>query len=213
METSQISVKYLHEQGQGPNPYGPIQIVFTPNVFRHVADLSITLRSAGASDFDRDSECLNNSQEFEKIFQYIDPDQTQSQHEKKYIAFAPELNIRFNRSNCTSPEFNCTVRNELLPFNDAIYIIVDACIYRGKELSEEVQRLSRKRVFKRTYPCREKEALIKELSTLSVANDCTKKELLIGDFASQSLKAWVSNRNEFHYDRFIRYLTKGTTRS
>lgn len=196
-----------------PNPYGPIQIVFTPDALRHATDLSITLRSAGARDFDRDNECLNGYQDFEKIFQHIDAGQAQGQSQKKNIAFARELDIRFNKNNCTSPEFNCAISNELLPFTDAIYLIVDACIYKGRELIEEVQGLTPKRALKRTYYCPEKESIIKELSTLSADYDCTKTKLLAGNFASRSLEAWVGNRKEFHYDRFIRYLTLGTTRA
>ena len=201
------------ESNSQPNPYGPIQIVFTPNALRSATDLSITLRSAGARDFDRDNECLKTPQEIEKIFQYIDVTQAQNFNQKKNIAFSNELNTRFNKSNCTSPEFNCATNNELLSFNDAIYIVVDACMYKGRELLEEIGNITNKRTLKRTYYCPKKESIIEELSTLSATNDCTQKQLIAGNFASHKLRAWVNNRNEFHYDRFIRYLTHGTTRA
>lgn len=196
-----------------PNPYGPIQIVFRPNALRSATDLSITLRSAGARDFDRDKECLKDAQEVEKIFQYADASQAQNSSQKKNIAFSDELNSRFNRDNSTSPEFNCATDNELLNFDDVIYIVVDACLYKGRDLAEEIGKLTGKRVIARDYYCPEKESIIRELSTLSATNDCTQRSLVAGSFASEKLKTWVGERNEFHYNRFIRYLTNGTTRA
>ena len=196
-----------------PNPYGPIQIVMKPNILRSVTDLSITLRSAGARDFDRDNECLKDSQDFEKIFQFADANQTQNVNQRRNIAFERELNIRFGRNNSKSPEFNCAVDSEILSFSDAIYILVDACVYRGEELSVEVQRLTGKRVIKRSYQCPDKEKIIKELSELSVVNDCTRESLLAGNFASERLRQWVGECDGFYYDRFISYLTNGTVRA
>lgn len=196
-----------------PNPYGPIQIVFKPNALRSTSDLSISLRSAGARDFDRDKESIKNPQEFNMIFQHIDPEQAPSASQKKNIAFSNELNTRFKRTNCFSPEFNCATANEILSFDDAIYIVVDACQYKGQDLFNEVNTLTNKKVFTRDYLCLKKKAIITELSTLSATRNCTKQALLSGDFASEELKAWVSARNDFHYDRFITYLTNGTTRA
>lgn len=196
-----------------PNPYGPIQIVFKPNALRSASDLSITLRSAGARNFDRDKECLKNSQEVEMMFQYPNPNQAPTTNQKKNIAFASELNSRFGRDNCFSPEFNCSTKDELLSFDDAIYIVVDACLYKGKHLSTEVERLTNMKVFARDYSCSEKKALIIELSTLSATRDCTKQTVLAGNFASEKLKTWIGDRTEFHYNRFITYLTNGTTRA
>lgn len=196
-----------------PNPYGPIQIVFKPNALRSTSDLSISLRSAGARDFDRNRESLKNSQEFEMIFQYIDPNQAPNENQKKNIAFSSELNARFGRKNCYSPEFNCSTDNELLSFDNAIYIIVDACHYKGKELIDEIRKLTEKKVFAREYYCQEKKEIITELSTLSATRDCKKQELMTGNFASEKLKIWVNDREDFHYNRFINHLTNGTTRA
>lgn len=196
-----------------PNPYGPIQIVFKPNALRSTSDLSISLRSAGARDFDRIKESIKSPQEFNMIFQHIDPEQAPSASQKKNIAFANELNARFNRNNCFSPEFNCVTANETLSFDDTIYIVVDACQYKGQDLFDEVDFLTSKKVFAREYSCQKKKSIITELSTLSATRNCTKQPLLSGDFASEKLKEWVRARNDFHYNRFITYLTNGTTRA
>lgn len=196
-----------------PNPYGPIQIVLKPNALRSATDLSITLRSAGARDFDRDRECLKNTQEFNMIFQHIDPTDAPTASQRKYIAFANELNTRFIKNNSSSPEFNCVTPNELLNLDNIIYIIVDSCIYKNKDLLEEVKNLTNKKIIARSYYHPDKEAIIKELSRLSETFDCKQHPLTSGNFASDKLKAWVADKNEFHYNRFISYLTNGTTRA
>jgi len=196
-----------------PNPYGPIQIVLRPNALRAVADLSISLRSAGAQDFDRDKECLKNVQEFERIFQFADARQTENLNQRKNVAFSKELNIRFGRDDCTSPEFNCAIENELVGFKDVAFLIVDSCVYQGRPLLEEVRKLTARSVYERTYYCSDKKMIIEELSTLSATHDCTHKLLVEGGFASERLKLWVGGCNDFHYDRFIRYLSSGTTRA
>jgi hypothetical protein len=196
-----------------PNPYGPIQIVFKPNALRAVTDLSITLRSAGARDFDRDEECLKSTHEFEKIFQFADSRQTQNANQKKNVAFDKELRIRFGRDDCTSPEFNCAIENEVVSFKDVAYIVVDSCLYKGRPLVDEVKKITNRSVHERKYFCPDKKLIIEELSKLSASHDCAYEVLVAGEFASQRLKSWVSNCNAFHYDRFITYLTNGTTQA
>ncbi|MEE1894507.1 hypothetical protein V0R51_16460 [Pseudomonas otitidis] len=196
-----------------PNPYGPIQIAFNPCALNSAADLSITLRSAGARDFDRNVECLQDSRQLDAIFQYQDIKHAQHEAQRKNIAFSNELNARFNRKNCTSPEFNCTIANELLSFDNAAYIIVDSCIYQGSHLLATIQRTTNIKSFARNYYHPSKKSIIEELSSHSANYDCTKQSLIEGTFASDHLKRWVNDCNEFYYNRFIRYLTDGTTRA
>ncbi len=196
-----------------PNPYGPIQIVLKPNVLRSATDLAITLRSAGARDFDRDEENLKSAHEVEKIFQHPDASQAQTAQEKKNIAFSKELNARFGRTNCTSPEFNCASANELLSLDNAIYILVDACIYKDQDLITEIEKITKIKALKRNYYHPKKESIIRELSKLSASEDCRYQPLCENNFASEQLKNWVRGCNEFHYNRFITYLTTGTTRA
>jgi len=195
-----------------PNPYGPIQIVFNPSALKSVTDLSITLRSAGARNFDRERESLKKPDDLNKIFHHVNSSDARNSSEKRYIAFSKELNNRFTRTDCTSPEFNCSIENELLSFDDAIYFIVDACIYKHGSLPEAVQKIAPKRVIARTYSHEDKKLIIEELSRLSATHECEKENLMNGSFASNRLKTWVALRDEFHYNRFIRYLQTGTTR-
>ncbi|MEX8194195.1 hypothetical protein [Comamonas guangdongensis] len=202
-----------------PNPYGPIQIVFDPLVLKSVTDISITLRSAGAKDFHRDNECLKSSAEIEKIYAHINPEDTTKDYEKAYIAFSEDLNSRFKKNNCTSPEFNCAIENELLSFNEAIHIIVDNCEYQGSALINEIKELiktkelTKIKVFERKYYCNIKKTIINELSKIALDKDCSWKNIINNKDASNELKEWVKNCNEFHYNRFIKYLTLGTIRA
>lgn len=196
-----------------PNPYGPIQIVLNPSALKTATDLSITLRSVGSKNFERERESLNNPDDLNKIFHHINPIDARNSSEKKYIAFSKELNNRFARADCTSPEFNCSIGNELFSFDHAIYFIVDTCIYQHTSLLDEVQKIAPKRAIARTYHHENKRLIIEELSRLSATYECTKNDLINGSFASDRLKSWVEQRNEFYYNRFIRYLQAGTTRA
>jgi len=193
-----------------PNPYGPIQIVFKPTVLNQVSDVAISLRSAGARDFDRDVECLSDARELNSLFLHQEKDTVPAQ--KKFMAYDAELNRRFGRKNCKSPEFNCSVENEVLSFESCAYIVVDGCVYKGQSLVEEVGKYAPKPVRERYYQDQDKKKLIEELSVLSAAYDCTKSNFSNIGSASERLKAWVSERDEFHYDRFVRYLSIGTTK-
>lgn len=192
-----------------PNPYGPIQIVLNPSAFDEVSDIAISLRSAGAGDFDRGQESLKSSQDLNQIYFNIE---IKKDTTDKYTAFSKTLNERFNRSNCTSPEFNCTIENEIISFEHCVYIIVDNCIFNGKPLIDEVKKITPKTVCARTYDGN-KGGLILELSKLTHFHDCSKKALLSNVNASDELKNVISGMNEFHFNRFISYLTSGTTRA
>lgn len=196
-----------------PNPYGPIQIIFDPLVLNSATDISITLRSAGARDFNRNNECLQSAAEIEKIYKFINPEDASHDHEKTYLAFSEELNVRFSRNNCTSPEFNCEVGDELLNFDYAMYIIVDGCQYQGSALINEIENLTTIPAYEREYSCNIKKSIINELSQIALIKDCSWQNIVTDPNASHELKNWVRNCNEFHYNRFIKYLTIGTIRA
>jgi hypothetical protein len=193
-----------------PNPYGPIQIVFKPSVLNDSSDVAISLRSAGAKDFDREGECLQEPKELNLI--YLHPEKDTVPAQSKLVAYERDLNKRFGRSNCKSPEFNCSVEGEVLSFDSCAYIVVDGCRYQGGSLFDEVRKHATKPVRERSYSDINKKKIIEELSTLSAGYDCSKSNFPKITVASASLKVWVLERDEFHYDRFIKYLSIGTTR-
>ncbi|MBU0525750.1 MAG: hypothetical protein KKC24_05795 [Gammaproteobacteria bacterium] len=192
-----------------PNPYGPIQIILNPTAFDDVSDLAISLRSAGSKNFDRENECLKTSSEFKLLYANVE---IMGNATDKFYAFGNTLNERFKRTDCTSPEFNCTVPDEIVPFKHWAYIVVDNCYYGNELLINEVSKLTSKKTFLRKYGEGRAE-LILELSQLTKTYDCSKATLLGNPNASENLKTFISELNEFHYNRFIKYLTIGTTRA
>ncbi|WP_338800558.1 hypothetical protein V9L13_22275 [Pseudomonas sp. RSB 5.4] len=191
-----------------PNPYGPIQIVLNPSATDNMLDLAISLRSAGSKTFNRATECLKKSDEFKRIFSNTE---IKNDATDKFIAFSNVLNERFERTDCTSPEFNTSIKNELIPVADWAYIIVDNCAYKDGLLIDELKKTAPKSVHSRDYQD-DRAELIFELSSLTKTYDCNKQSLLSNSRASDNLKALVAEMNEFHYNRFIKYLTIGTTR-
>lgn len=192
-----------------PNPYGPIQIVFRPDALSNATDVAVTLRSAGATDFDRDYESIKDPQDINLI--YLHPKIGTNDFQKRFIAYREELNSRFKCNHAKSPEFNCSIADEIIPFSSCAYIIVDSCIYNGRPLSDEISKISPKRVINRSYKETKKQDLIEELSILSATHDCTQKNFERIMHASEHLKQWVAGRDSYHYDRFANYLRKGTT--
>lgn len=192
-----------------PNPYGPIQIVLNPTALDEMSDIAISLRSAGSKNFNRDQECLKSSDEFKLLYTNIEE---KGDSTDKYFAFSKTLNERFERTDCTSPEFNCNVPDEIIPFKYWAYVVVDNCSYKDGLLIDEASKISPKKIYPRTY-WGDRGELIFELSELTKTHDCSKSKLLSNTDASKNLKALVSDMNEFHYNRFINYLTIGTTRA
>lgn len=191
-----------------PNPYGPIQIVLNPSALDDMDDLAISLRSAGASDFDRAEECLTTAAQFNDIYVNSEP---AGHYSDRFISFKDSLNSRFGRTNCTSPEFNCSIADEVISFDHCAYIIVDRCVYKGGQLIDEVSKVSPRKAILRDYQGKRAD-LIDELSRLTAEHDCTYRFVMSTSHASSDLKNLVGNMNEFHFNRFARYLGFGTTR-
>src|SRR5690606_3271244 len=62
----------FHSGGKAvPNPYGPILIEVSPTSSLYMSDLGVALRSAGASTFNRERECLSEIDDFKKLFKVV----------------------------------------------------------------------------------------------------------------------------------------------
>jgi hypothetical protein len=59
---------FAHGCRSVPNPYGPIALQLRPTALLESADAAICLRSAGASDFDRDVESLADPADVDRLF-------------------------------------------------------------------------------------------------------------------------------------------------
>lgn len=207
-----------------PNPFGPITLVFSPSVFSQANDAAICLRSAGGRNFDRARESLASVDDVERIFlNTYDPN---AGYKNARILFSDRLKEEFNgeyginqNSNTLNPEVSCDVDNEVLLFDDLIYVIVDEIHYDGTHLRDVVeQELSRhgirRRVVVRRYRDEGRKNLLDDLVQTIFDGCSSTEEIREHDDASGPLIRWVSDLSErgldWQLNRYIRYLATGT---
>ena len=200
-----------------PNPYGPILLIFNPEVFQEATDIAICLRSAGGRDFDREHEAL--SIEFiNDIFEYENINHAPNNYAKAYVKYAPQLQQKFNDKNAQTPEVSCIVKNEKLTFKHLSSIIVDPYIINDTNLKDSVDKIKKQYQLPGTiWARRYKEGRIEikqELATLLVEDFVSITELVDNQNNSENIRDWarrIQNGNvTFFYNRFARYLRTGT---
>lgn len=199
-----------------PNPYGPILLVFMPQVFYEASDIGICLRSAGGRDFNRISESISIC-DIDRIFQYKIED-APNNYAKYYIKFSDALKQEFNDPQAISPEVSCSVPNEKLSFNHLEKIIVDSYTFNQKMLLISVARWSHQyklqcAIEERRYS-KGKREIKRELANLLLHDFIPIRTIATLPNISESLKDWANRilRGEidWQYDRFARYLRSGT---
>jgi hypothetical protein len=112
-----------------PNVYGPILFRFKPIALLGATDIAICLRSAGASDFNRQVESLNRISDVNKLFHFPS--------NRPNLKFKPFLQEAFG-AKAQSVEISCTFPNGILPFDELVDIVVDPYIINGQKLSNIV---------------------------------------------------------------------------
>ena len=112
-----------------PNPYGPILLCFDPGVMRHASDISITLRSAGAIDFDREGEGIS-PEDIPRLF---------TDSEGSYVRFDRDLRSEFGDPRAKSPEMSCSFDTELAATDYLRYIRVDPYRFAAGHLPDIVE--------------------------------------------------------------------------
>jgi hypothetical protein len=124
--------------GTVPNPYGPIQIQLRAKALSLADDVAICLKSAGASEFNRERECLSDLAAVDRLFRYPAdvgfPESTR-------VWFATELQELFGAGS-TNPEISCRYSGQLLRVEDAAAIIVDPYVIDGTSLVSLVRQLA-----------------------------------------------------------------------
>ncbi|HZO76016.1 MAG TPA: hypothetical protein VFB60_27710 [Ktedonobacteraceae bacterium] len=123
--------------GKGvPNPYGPILIQVRPAVLLAATDIAISLRSAGAQNFEREKEALKTLEDVDKLFTH--PVNTGSP-ESQYVKYRKALSEDFQYSDAADPEISCSVLKGFLPFHHGTVVIVDPYIIQGRSLYDWVR--------------------------------------------------------------------------
>jgi hypothetical protein len=112
-----------------PTVYGPILFRFRPTALLNATDVAICLRSAGASNFNRQAEALKKISDVEKLF-YFPANQPN-------LKIRPLLQKEFGE-NAQSVEISCSYPKGILPFDALVDIVVDPYVINGQELSSIV---------------------------------------------------------------------------
>jgi len=203
-----------------PNPYGPVLLIFNPEVFREAVDVAICLRSAGGRNFDREQEALESADEVNRIFSYENIDDAPNDYAKAYIKRRDELQQTFGDPEAMTPEVSCIVENEKLSFLHLDKIIVDPYVFNGLNLKDKVNEIKRNNhlngvVWARLYKRGETRMEMKqELANLLLDNFVSIPQLIQNEILSENLRDYASRiqRGEmtFFYNRFARYLRTGT---
>lgn len=207
-----------------PNPYGPVLLIFNPQVFREATDVAICLRSAGGRDFNREDEALPTAADVNRIFSFTDiqtiPNDDKHKYAKEWIKRKEELQEEFNDTEAMTPEVSCVVENERLSFAHLDKIIVDPYVINGQNLRDKINIIKRNNhlngvVWSRLYKRGETRMEIKqELANLLVENFVNIPQLIQNQNISDGLRDYAERiqRGEmtFFYNRFAKYLRTGT---
>lgn len=156
-----------------PNPYGPILLVFKPNVLQICQDISITLRSAGAGDFNRKNESISELADISKLFYFENIDFSDSDFKKSRIASESLLNERFNVRFAKNPELNCKTNNGIFPWFFLDFIICDPLQLDNINLKEIVEILVQNyslktKVFERSRAINDRVEMINEIVSFCI---------------------------------------------
>jgi len=193
-----------------PNPYGPILLVFSPEVLRGAIDVGICLDSAGAAGFDRQGSALC-LKDVPRLFQNEKPDWLK-----------PDLATEFCRSQYTaSPEISVSAKGDSLSLDHLEKIIVDPyALARSltKITSLTVKRLAENiKVVERIYRKGDRQELVMELAkflSFYVPPVKSYKVLMINSpDVSEEMKTWLNSLNpraSKAFEDFATYLTLGS---
>ncbi len=120
-----------------PNAYGPIAVQLAPRVLLGALDVAISLRSAGARDFDRARESLGTIGEVDRLFRHGTARGPLASH---IVRTGPELVEAFpDRPEAMTPELSCSFADGIAPLAHATVILVDPITIRGVALHRYVE--------------------------------------------------------------------------
>jgi len=203
-----------------PNAYGPILFKINPEAFSVATEVAITLRSAGASNFNRQEEALSSITEVDRVFCYST---------SPLVRFTNNLREAFPdrpANYVESVEIHCVFPDGYLPLNYVEAVIVDPYWIKEKQLLffvNNVRSTCRARFPISTRTVRdERRSLYKELACLFIHSILSNgpvpslEDLLYASSVSEDMQAWaqrISCRSMgWQFERFSTYLCNGTLR-
>jgi hypothetical protein len=208
-----------------PNAFGPILLVFSPEVLRQASDVAVCLRSAGYKDFDRVSEGVGIAK-IPDLFQEA-IGETKAKWLKDSATLKAELGLKYD---ARQPELSCTFPTGVAGLAHAAAVIVDPVGRQGVPLRELVEKelstVSGLVPKERTgiYPARqpvysEMAKLIggltaPELAELKLYSDQYLAKLSTDTGVSAELKIWATacrgSKLSWMFGRYATYLYEGT---
>jgi hypothetical protein len=94
------------QKGWVPNVYGPILLVFRPEVLRQCDDVAICLKSAGAEGFERQRDGLSTLEQVDRLFMY-DRDHPNANWIKSKARLSEEFSTHTDRAYSTRLMRSC----------------------------------------------------------------------------------------------------------
>lgn len=133
LNLADFGATFAHGCRSVPNPYGPIALQLRPTALLEAGDAAICLRSAGASDFDRDVESLADPDDVDRLFAHppeagVFKAMEPLFGERLREAFAPRYPY------ATSPEASLSVPSGHLGFGYLVAVWVDPVIVGDRSL-------------------------------------------------------------------------------
>ena len=196
-----------------PNPYGPILLQINPIALLEASDVAICLRSAGATNFNRQKEALKTNQDIDRIFL----NSSDSAYPfSTYIKFKDKLQEDFGYPNAHDPEISLSIESGMLSLEYVAFAKTDPYMIGRKSLrmlaSEYIS--SSKFAFSvKNRNCIDPK-LYSELAQFAVNPKETLSKISQNEETSPSLKKWAKKAIgcdlEWQYERFAKYLREGT---
>lgn len=192
-----------------PNPYGPILLCFDPKVLESANDISVTLWSAGASDFDREADGIPIG-DMSRLF---------TDSSSGHVRFPDKLRNEFDNPRVQSPEVSCSFDDELAPMNHLAYVRVDPYSFDRRCLPDVVRDMVGQhnqscRVYARDRCDVSRYQILWDAITQSGASS---DDVLAAIAEDSRLSTWARNIQSrpglsFQFKRYARYLRDGTLR-
>lgn len=204
-----------------PNAYGPILFKINPEAFSVATEVAITLRSAGASNFNRQEESLSSIAEIDRVFCYPSG---------SYVRFGNNLRAAFPdrpTNYVESVEIHCVFPGGYLPLEYIEAVIVDPYRIREKQMLFFVNTVrsacrAQFSISIRTARDERRSRLYNELACLFIPSILSNNPILsLEDWiytssVSEDMQEWaqrISCRNMgWQFERFASYLCHGTLR-
>ncbi len=198
-----------------PSTYGPIALQVRPTALLEASDVAICLRSAGASDFDRDVESLSDPDDVDRLFAYpLSAGVFKSMEplfgERLREVFAPRYPF------ATSPEASLSLQAGRIGMGYLVAAWVDPVVVGDVALIDAVrERLGDAAPVRPRSMTEERHVVFEDIQRVIAGGMPPRLRLLQGRAdVSAVTRAWAASVDalglDWQFERFAQYLAEGT---